>query len=420
MGHPNARDRSWTPAVLKTNWLKGASPAFRLMIATSWLAPEAWRENQETTVREAIQAGPDWAEYLRLVDRHRTPALSWAALTQTPGVELPELIAQELRKRNDACRIEAVKQCLLLASLLKGFNRAGIPVMPLKGQLLSFALYGDVGLRQSRDLDLAVAEEDLLKAKDCLETMGWTLDPSIWFPLTPRQWASVLQHEHHLEFVHSRTGCPLELHWRDQWETPDATRSRWNRSVPSVWQGCSMRLMSREDMTLYLCSHGGHHMWFRVKWLGDLARAHAAGQLDWKTALGMDRGTGQQAVLNVGLCLLNRVYGLPLPDLPEDPLTALQSQLIEIPLAALADHEEPLNSDSAGWFLYRLRISRYEKLLRPRKARRESLSQLLYGREDFRTLRLPDSLFRVYALLHPILGAWRRVRRLYRPARPKL
>jgi len=161
-------------------------------------------------------------------------------------------------------------------------------------------------------------------------------------------------------------------------------------------------------------------MWFRVKWLGDLARAHAAGQLDWKTALGMDRGTGQQAVLNVGLCLLNRVYGLPLPDLPEDPLTALQSQLIEIPLAALADHEEPLNSDSAGWFLYRLRISRYEKLLRPRKARRESLSELLYGREDFRTLRLPDSLFRVYALLHPILGAWRRVRRLYRPARPKL
>jgi hypothetical protein len=406
--------------VLKTDWLHGASPAFRLMIATSWLAPESWQENQDIAVREAIQAGPDWAEFVRLVDRHRIPAVSWAALNRPQRASLPETVKRELQKRSDACRMEAVTQCLLLAAVLKDFNSAGIPVMPFKGLLLSFDLYGDVGLRQSRDLDLAVAEEDLLKAKACLETMGWTLDPSIWFPLTPRQWGSVLQHEHHLEFVHSQTGCLLELHWRDQWETPDATRSRWNRSIPSVWQGCSIRLMGREDMTLYLCSHGGHHMWFRAKWLGDLARAHASEQLDWKAALVMGRRTGQQAMLQVGLYLLNRVYGLPLPDLPEDPLMTLQSQHIEIPLAALADIEEPITSDSAGWFLYRLRISRYERLLQPRKAWRDNLSQLLYGRRDFRTLRLPDSLFRAYAPIHPILWAWRRAQGLYRSARSKL
>jgi hypothetical protein len=388
------------------------------MIATSWLAPESWRENQEKAIEEAIQAGPDWEEYVRLVDRHRTPALSWAAL-QPYRSSLPEQVNRALKKRSDACRMEAVTQCMLLASVLKSFHCAGISVMPFKGQLLSLELYGDVGLRQSRDLDLAVAGEDLIKARDCLESMGWTLDPSTWFPLTPRQWESLLQHEHHLDFVHSRTGCPLELHWRDQWETPHATRARWNRGIPSAWQGCSIQLMSREDLTLYLCSHGGHHLWFRAKWLGDLARAHATGKLDWKTALDMGRTTGQHAALPVGLCLLNRLYGLPLPVLPEDPRIALQPKHIEIPLAALADPQEPVTPDSTRWLLFRLRTSRYERLLRPRKSWRDTLSQLLYGREDFRTLHLPDRLFGAYAVLHPFLWAWRGVRRIYRPFRVK-
>jgi len=38
----------------------------------------------------------------------------------------------------------------LLAGVLKGLNHSGIPVMPLKGPLLSLALYGDAGLRQSK------------------------------------------------------------------------------------------------------------------------------------------------------------------------------------------------------------------------------------------------------------------------------
>jgi hypothetical protein len=46
-----------------------------------------------------------WMEYLRLVDRHRTPALSWAALRRVPGLVIPEPAKQELQKRSDACRI---------------------------------------------------------------------------------------------------------------------------------------------------------------------------------------------------------------------------------------------------------------------------------------------------------------------------
>src|ERR1035437_3431615 len=238
MPHPGPL-RCGRSAMPEASWLQSASPAFRLMIATSWLAAASWQEKQEQAIREAIQAigaGLDWMEYLRLVDRHRTPALSWAALRRVPGLEIPEPAKQELQKRSDACRMQAVSQCLLLAQILKAFNRAGIPVMTLKGPILSFDLYGDLGLRQCHDLDIAVTPADLPSAQACMENMGWRLDAT-WFPLSPRQWENLLRHEWDLLFVHPHGGCLLELHWRARWELRDQTDDRWVGSIPGVWQG---------------------------------------------------------------------------------------------------------------------------------------------------------------------------------------
>lgn len=394
---------------LKSDWLQGTSPAFRLMIATSWAAPELCRQNQQEAIRESIDAGPDWAEYLRLIDRHRTPALSWAALSGTPGLAIPERVREELKQRSDACRMESMKQCLLMSSTLKTFNQAGIPVMPFKGQILSLQLYGDIGLRQCRDLDVAVAPEDFHRARACLEEIGWQLNSPAWFPLSPAQWKRTLRWEHDLEMVHSLAGCLLELHWRDEWETPEQTRDRWARSVASVWQGFSIRAMTPSDLTLYLCSHGGHHFWSRSKWLGDLARAHAIGHLDWNGALAEAFASGQEAVIFVALALLEQLYGFRIPEIDGRPWST-PTHLLEIPLSVLANPHEPLEPNASGWLRYRLRISRYEKQLHPQRSWRNSTGRLLYGREDFRTLRLPESLTWAYAPLHPALWIWRRIK----------
>jgi hypothetical protein len=55
-------------------------------------------------------------------------------------------------------------------------------------------------------------------------------------------------------------------------------------------------------------------------------------------------------------------------------------------------------------------MGRYETLLLPRRTWRASLAGLLYRREDFREMRLPDGLFWAYAPLHPVLWLWRWVR----------
>jgi hypothetical protein len=398
----------------EASWLQSANPAFRLMIATSWLAPACWQEKQEQAIREAIGAGMDWMEYIRLVDRHRTPALSWAALGRVPGLEIPEPARQQLQKRSNASRMQAVSQCLLLAGVLKGFNHAGISAMTMKGPILSLELYGDVGLRQSHDLDLMVTPEDLARAQACLESMGWRQDAA-WFPLSPRQWDSFLRHEYDLHFVHSHGNCILELHWRSRWEVRDQTEARWAGSVPGVWQGGLYKAMSPIDQVLYLCSHGGIHAWSRAKWLGDMARIHAEGRVDWQAALDQASRTGQERALLICLCLLQDVYGLPVPDLPGNPWRNLPSFLIARPLHNLKMSEDPAAFGALVMIRENFRRIRYERLAVPQRTWRVHLAEFAFRREDFRVLRLPDRFYWAYIPLRPFLWVWRHVMRR-RPA----
>lgn len=400
----------------KTDWREQTSPAFRLVIATSWLAPDAWRNEQENAIREAIEEAPDWEEYLRLIDRHDVTVLSWAALNRVPGLSIPKSVVRQLQNLSEVCRIHAIRHSLVLTEALREFNRAAIPVMPLKGPALSFTLYGDVGLRRSFDLDVAVARGNLENATGCLKNIGWKLDDA-QSRFSPRQWNSFLDNGHHLNFTHSITGSCLELHWRNYWENPEAADARWLRSRPSVWNGCAIRTMCAADLTLYLCTHAGFHLWSSAKWLGDLARAHAMGHLDWSAA-------GQEKAVLSGLKILDVVYGSQLSGLPRTDSLELPSVLIEVPLRSLQHPQLQIERSFLATFLNQIRTFRFERQVRPRPWR-ESLSELFYSANDFQAFPLPDSLFWLYKPLRPALWIWRwilrkRSRSKHTDAKPRL
>ena len=392
----------------EADWLEHSSAAFRLVIATSWLAPDASWDKQEKTIREAVAAAPDWAEYLRLIDRHDVTVLSWAALNRVPGLAIPEPVAQRLQKLSEACRIHAIRHSLALTEILREFNRADIPVMPFKGPILSFALYDDVGLRRSFDLDIAVAKENLQNSMACLENIGWKLDAA-QSSLSRRQWNSFLQNGHHVNFTHSVTGSCLELHWRNYWEASESADARWLRSRSSAWNGCAIRTMSAADLTLYLCTHAGFHLWSSAKWLGDLARAHTLGLLDWSAA-------GEENALLSGLSVLRAVYGDQLSDLPRPDSLEVPPVLIKVPLRSLQHPQLQIERNFLATMQNQIHTLRYERLVRPRPWS-ESLSELFYCASDFQALPLPDSLFWLYKPLRPVLWVWRWVLRK-RPKAP--
>jgi hypothetical protein len=405
--------------------LRDASPAFRLVIATSWLAPDLWQRNQEEKIREAIDAEPDWPEYLSLTDRHQIPALSWAALNRVQGIAVPEFVRRELQKRSEACRIQGLQSSLVLADVLKELNRANIPAMPLKGPVLSFELYGDVGLRHSEDLDLQVPREDLHRAMACLESTGW--NPSSDFrAMSPRQWESFLRNDYEVQFTHSVLGYSLELHWRNHWETPEATNARWARSTPLVWQGCSIQSMSAGDLALFLCVHGAYHIWCCAKWLGDVARAHSIDRMDWRAAIDEARRSGLEGVCPAAQSLLHNLYGIDMPiqhGASAGHAPARRSPLlVEMPLESLRLSRDPRGRIGMALLRNHTRMIRYERQVRPQKTWWESLSQLFYCQQDFQMFPLPDSLFWAYKPLRPILWMWRWAAQAWRqvPARNAL
>ena len=394
-----------------SDWLRSNTPAFRLMIATSWLAPETWRDKQRQAIWEAIEAGPNWDEYLRLVARHRTPALSWAALKRVSEFNIPEASKRSLQKLSDACRIQALRHVQLLTAILKAFNCAEIPVMPLKGPLLSLELYGDFGLRQSKDLDLAIAQQDIPMARACLEKLGWTLDPNGFHPTSDRQWDIYWRNEGQLVFFHSLGDCTLELQWRNYREDETETRNRWAKSISSVWHGCSYRAMNTVNQVLYLCGHGGEHAWFRAKWMGDLARIHATQAVDWEAARQEAVRSNHERELLAALWLLKEVYGLPLPELAGNPWKALPEFVIKEELRCLKDPEEFGDRGALAQFRDQLRKFHHDRLLRPHTTWLQNVAAFTYRSADFKEFPLPDGFFWTYAPLRPFLWAGRKLRR---------
>ena len=379
------------------------------MIATSWLAPDSWRGRQEEAIHQACVEGVVWADYLRLVDRHRTPALSWASLKHVSSLAIPEHIGSELRKRSDACRLQAIVRLQLLAGVLEALNHASVPVMPLKGPLLSLELYGDAGFRQSKDLDVLVGPEDVAKTQECLKALGWQ-PTSEYASLTRRQSEFNLRYEQHIGYVHPQRGCELELHWRTAGETSEVVATNLSRGVPFEWQGFHCLRMKPTDLVLYLCDHGSGHAWTRAKWLGDMARIWASQSTDWSAVFETARATGRGRSVSLCLRLLKEVYGLPTNACEYGCSEVLPSALVAKAVRELMAPDEREERSAVTRVFEEIRSYRYKRQLWPHKSRWENFAEVAFRRVDFKVLRLPDSLFWLYIPLRPFLWAWRHLR----------
>lgn len=385
--------------------LTGHSSAFRLMLATSWLAPEPWREHQDRAIRSALLSDPDWDEYLALVERHETPALSWEVLKRAPETNLPARVRQALQQRSAACRMHAVRLASLLMQVLKDFNQADIPLIPLKGPLLSLELYGDLGMRHSLDIDIMVAVEDMPRAHARLEEMGWLVHVRPTF--SPRHTEMFLKIHHHMIYWHPLHLCFLELHWRTHFEALDRTAGQWARSAELAWNGIRYRALSRTDLTLHLCEHGSGHAWFRSKWLSDLARVYAMDYVDWNEAYQTASAVGVENSLLQGLRLLKELYGLPLPETLREAAGRLPGLLLNRVATSMLGPTEIHLSPFLARFRMEVRHVRYERLLRPRRSWRQAFREVAYSSGDFELLHLPDRLFWLYVPLRPFLLARR-------------
>ncbi len=292
----------------------------------------------------------DWDRFFELVYQHRASRAAYHGLLKS---DLPAEIARRLR-------IEAMQASALglgtvqdLDALLERFGDAEIPVIPLKGPVLSEVLYGDTGTRLSSDLDIVVRPEDLGRARALLVQMGYE-SPHNEVPDDV-----LLQTEKDSPFF--RPGhVPVEVHWA-------LFESYHNFQFPTVWRRLEdLSLGTRRVQSLpwdvylvYLCVHGSKHVWRRLSWIADIARLLET--RDPEVALAAEdlaRRFQSERMLLLGVALADALFGAPAPPAllrrarGDRAVRALVRQVLSRQIDG-----DPIERFDEAWFLLRMRDS---------------------------------------------------------------
>jgi hypothetical protein len=192
---------------------------------------------------------------------------------------------------------------------------AGIPALPYKGPALAQSLYGDVALREFADLDLLLRADDVLRAHDLLEALGYAPE----YVLTARAQAAVLalKSQYHLALMHRESGIMVELHWKTDARAPVETLSDppwWQRTADASVAHVRARSFTPSELLLVLCIHGSKHHWASIGWLVDVAELlRREPQLDTEWILSAARRFGSERKLALGLRLARDLLAAPLP-----------------------------------------------------------------------------------------------------------
>lgn len=291
--------------------------------------------------------GVDTAGLAALARRHRIATRSADALAVAIAPHDPAAAAA-LHAHARTRRLAALDRTARMAALSAALSAAGIRHLGIKGPVLARQLYGDVAARDSKDIDLLVDPAAMTRAAAEFARLGYA-DTA---PGDPG--GSAGKH-----LTYAGHGIEIEVHTRlfdIDALLPLSFANVWPRREPVTLGGTAVPALSRADTLLYLCAHGAEHVWFRLKWLEDIARivtrADAGPVLD--DALMLARETGAEAILVTAMRLVREVFGIDCPEIARDTRTS--RALVRLSKEALAAPAELASAPPVGWLLRKLPV----------------------------------------------------------------
>ena len=255
----------------------------------------------------------DWAYLLRLAEENGMRPILYRGLCIIPPDDVPEAFLSPLRT---FAFDNATRNLWLAAEVLRlceGLKTQGIAAIPFKGPPLSSWAYGELGLRESSDLDLIVRQADLVETSTFLRSQGYR----------PRHEAAT----HNLSqskllryhsFTKPDSGICLDLQLSLEGPHFSFALDRnelWNRAEPRSFAGGTVLDFSAEDQLILLCVHGVKDLWVQLKWVCDIAGLINNGpKINFHLMLDRAKRLRSQRRLLLGLLLAHRLFG---PSLPE-------------------------------------------------------------------------------------------------------
>lgn len=381
-----------------------------LLTAACSIWPPSNRRSE--AVHRAARAPLDWDHFLRVVTRHRVTGLVSEALS-TSLFEAPDHVATEINSRAAGLVRENLALAAEAIRLQQLFSTASLPALFVKGSSLAILAYANLGLRESKDLDLFVSPDLLQDAIKLLESSGYRrVDPPA--SASDAQMQLLLRLRKDLMYFNSERDVYIELHWRlllNPYFMDEGSIVTSSRMV-AITGTNTLRTLGREDLFAYLCAHGAQHWWYQLKWLADVGALLAAdfNSTEYLYRSAERKGVGQAAAQAILLC--ERLLQTPVPGdlaafLRKRPwmewLEATALHAITAGHGALEPRQIPLGTTRGSLSCFLLgRTWRY---------RLAELRIHLVSEGDILTLPLPRKLGFLYPLLRLPLWVSRQVMR---------
>lgn len=283
-------------------------------------------------LRAAASAVRDWDTVVDLATRHRVAGIVREAVA-THSIAIPSSAERALEKANLFAVARTMAQDAELARLTSAMAAEGVPVIVLKGPVLSRTVYGIPALRPYEDIDLVVPETHECAAAAVLLRCGLT-EVRCDAEEDRRLHAGHVEEgaAFHREFEGSGGWVAVELH-TDALQlglNPACEAGRWQRAVPAVDLPHALMLCP-EDQLVYLAVHAHKHGFSRLIWLKDIDRflRTYGSRLDWGLVEAVAGEEGARASVWYTLQLAVDMFGAPMPAIPFERLRP------SVPLRAL-------------------------------------------------------------------------------------
>lgn len=257
-------------------------------------------------------SGADWRLFVEAAGRHGVAPLLYHRLkTSHSNGRVPAFVMEKLHLSYLGSSARSMGLYDGLAKVLAALRRDDLPVIVLKGAHLAELVYANRALRPMSDVDLLVAENDLVRVESVLLGMGYT-------PL--EQVRVVGRDNKHFSYRSAERSLCVEVHWTLAPPTGPFeidTAGQWRRARAAVIAGVEVAVLGPEDLLLHLCLHACEHSFaMGLKGLCDIDRSleHYRGEIDWGLLQSCGRQWGVSRCAYLTLRLGRELLGIPVPD----------------------------------------------------------------------------------------------------------
>ena len=279
------------------------------------LAQTSIDQNGANRIEEILERGIEWNYFLKNAYYHGLYSLIYSNLQHYSILGLNAEELDQIKQTGRTIVLRSLEYVTELVSILRDLQNNDVPVIPIKGPVLTQLIYGDVGLRMSSDLDILVPPEKIPLAKQILVARGYEL---IKTTSDDNRWYRKQSGNHHYKFVKNNQFY-LELHQALEpgwfYKSDETSKIFWDTSETIACFGITITFPKKEELFLFLCRHGSRHAWTLIKWSCDLAQfLKTYPNFDWDYIIERAEKTNMELLLFSSLYLTNLLYGTVFPE----------------------------------------------------------------------------------------------------------